>query len=154
MTPRLRSVSLLPGHLSNLLAGQVVLLFLKARFTPDGRIRLPGSRRNWHPDDPGAVKACPLGVAGDSLWVREAFSVAQGRVWYRSDGLPEPYPRLVWRSGHEMPFWAHRFRVSLQSARLQWASDGDGREWVVTLADLIEQPRAGSLPALPALVPA
>lgn len=44
--------------------------------------------RQWHPNDPEAIKACPYGAAGDLLWVREAFyrSPLTGEIRYRADG--------------------------------------------------------------------
>lgn len=56
-----------------LLAGRKSVTRRPAKLTPAGHVKEPGSYRRWHPDDPEAVLACPLGKVGERLWVRETF---------------------------------------------------------------------------------
>lgn len=42
-----------------------------AKLTTTGRVMAVGSHKNWHPDDPNAVLACPYGQPGDRLIVKE-----------------------------------------------------------------------------------
>lgn len=49
-----------------------------------GRVARKG--KQWHVDDPNAVLACPYGVVGDRLWVKEAIHACDDREW--DDGTP------------------------------------------------------------------
>lgn len=70
------------------------------KLTDAGRVKKPGSHKNWHLGDPDAVLACQYGEPGDRMWVRETFANEvqvehdqppphnDGRpVWYDDDGL-------------------------------------------------------------------
>jgi hypothetical protein len=46
-----------------------------AKLNASGRVTRAG--KQWHPDDPDAVLACPYGQPGDRLWVRETWQVAR-----------------------------------------------------------------------------
>lgn len=111
-----------------------------ARLTAAGRLKAAGSSKNWHPDDPEAVLACPYGVPGDRLWVREAWRLCEEanavkprdtnpafRCWYEADVPHQPgFGRL--RPGMFMPRWASRILLEITNVRvqrLQEISDAD-----------------------------
>lgn len=48
------------------------------KLTDAGHVKEPGGHRRWHPDDPDAVNACPFGVPGDRLYVRETWQAIHG----------------------------------------------------------------------------
>lgn len=54
-----------------LLAGRKTQTRRIVKRNPAGRVQFGG--RNWHLDDPNAVRACPYGQPGDLLYVREAW---------------------------------------------------------------------------------
>ena len=117
------------------------------QLTDSGRVKEPGSPRNWHLDDPEAVLACPYGVPGNRLWVRERWQlvdpleVAEERrgsrapftgcqgpraiPWvaaYRADGdlsHPANGAPIVWRSPVHMPRWASRITLEIVSVRVE-----------------------------------
>lgn len=73
-----------------------------ARLTDAGHVKAPNSHKRWHPDDPDAVLACPFGLVGDVLWVREAWRLyrwTEGEpflIEYRADaGVQEADSDLV-----------------------------------------------------------
>lgn len=116
-----------------------------------GRVKAPGSPKNWHPDDPDCAQACPYGQPGDRLWVRETwnwfdpeaipqarrgmradFTGRQGErqiEWcaaYSADG-PLAYPgyegRDHWRPSIHMPRWASRITLEIVSVRVERLQD-------------------------------
>src|SRR5690606_22516333 len=60
-----------------LLDGRKSVTRRPAKLTSAGHVQDPRGRhsyrRRWHPDDPEAVLACPIGLVGERLWVRETF---------------------------------------------------------------------------------
>lgn len=46
------------------------------RLTDSGRMKEVGGHRNWHPEDPNAVKAAPY-QPGTRLWVRETWTIGE-----------------------------------------------------------------------------
>ncbi|MBN8740682.1 MAG: hypothetical protein BGP24_14870 [Lysobacterales bacterium 69-70] len=62
-----------------LLAGTKTQTRRIAKLNDAGRLQL--TCRQWHPNDRAAILACPFGLAGDRLWVRETFKpIASGQV--------------------------------------------------------------------------
>ena len=111
-----------------LFSGPMVRAILEGRKTQTRRVvkrnaagRAERGGRNWHLDDPDAVKACPYGAPGDRLWVRE-------NGWQR----PERTPRMM-REGADT--WA----------RYYYDADGeDGeqlKEWGFKRRPSIHMPR-------------
>lgn len=106
-----------------------------AKLTDAGHVKEPRGHRRWHPDDPDAVQACPLGRVGDLLWVRETWARADLRFSmttyvYRADGEDQPVEDERWRPSIHMPkevarIWLRVTYVRLQ--RLQSISEEDAR---------------------------
>ena len=94
--------------------------------------------------------ACPYGVPGDRLWVRETWATAKAlddlppRVsgertpyWFQADDFIKNPPRVVtsiprgkWRPSIHMPRWASRLSlevVSVRVERLQEISEEDAK---------------------------
>lgn len=99
------------------------------RRTDAGRVKAPRSSRNWHLDDPDAVKACPYGGPGDLIWVRETWGVLYQQfrndrdepTWYRASGDLESLP--TWYPSIHMPRWRSRLTLELTEVRLQRVQD-------------------------------
>ena len=103
--------------------------------TDSGRVKEPGSHRNFHIDDRDAVTACPYGVIGDRLWVRETWahdaeSLEQCRATHEdiSGGIGYgPYYRatecapdtLHWRPSIHMPRWTSRITLEIVGVRVE-----------------------------------
>ena len=54
-----------------------------AKLNAAGRVARKG--KNWHPDDPEVILACPYGQPGDRLWVRETWSADVPEIAYKAD---------------------------------------------------------------------
>lgn len=109
-----------------------------ARLTDSARVKAIGSAKNWHCDDPEAVAACPYGVPGDELWVRETWglhqpydltdwhhghvsdraSVDEWEVDYRADWAQDHAPNH-WRPSIHMPRWASRLTLKVTGVRVE-----------------------------------
>ena len=105
------------------------------KFNAAGRVKEPGSHRNWHRDDPDAVKACPYGQPGDRLWVREAWAplesviVGHQRIHkcaYRATNggnMVEFSPGcdylVRWKPSIHMPRWASRLTLEVVGVRVE-----------------------------------
>ena len=103
--------------------------------TDSGRVKAVGSARNWHLDDPDAVLACPYGVVGDRLWVRETWDFlpsgpqrAMIRYWAGGDNeerdVPEDFDPMLYGKEHQrpsihMPRWASRLTLEITDVRVQ-----------------------------------
>lgn len=112
------------------------------KFNSAHRVKMVWSPKNWHIDDPDVVKACPHGVVGDRLWIRE-------NGWecpYRTERMlldgadtwePFYYDALLdqgeadelkeWgfkrRPSIHMPRWACRSVVELTNIRVERVQD-------------------------------
>ena len=109
-----------------------------------GRAEFGG--KQWHIDDPNAVKACPYGTPGDLLWVRETHGFVspdeyvrpfdECNIFYRADyqpgearyGNPGDWPVdeargdndcPKWRPSIHMPRWASRLTLQLTDVRVE-----------------------------------
>lgn len=118
-----------------------------AKINASGRVQIKD--RNWHVDDPDAILACPLGQAGDRLWVRETFiqgweTNAWGdidqydesgnekpiKTWYRADGNidwedadGEFCENTPWRPSIHMPRSASRITLEITSVHIERLQD-------------------------------
>lgn len=121
------------------------------RRTESGRVKERGTCRNWHLDDTGAYAACPYGLPGDRLWVRETWGYGCGVhghppecdsrcVIYRASGGDTGPDDGKWRPSIHMPRWASRIDLEITVVRVQRVqdiSDADARaEGVVPWDDL------------------
>ena len=110
-----------------------------AKLNYAGRVALRG--RQWHVDDPNAFLACPYGVPGDRLWVRENFMPAPMEVppesprrtrWdivYAAGGAeermaPAAYNPMLynyerWSPSIHMPRWASRITLEVVGVRVE-----------------------------------
>jgi hypothetical protein len=112
------------------------------KFNAAGRLKLPGSHKNWHRDDPDAVKACPYGQPGDRLWVRETWAAAaiydemapkempeDAVPWFREGFIPpiDERPNFSrpgrWRPSIHMPRWASRLTLEVTGVRVERLRD-------------------------------
>lgn len=121
------------------------------RFTPSGRVKEVGGHREWHPGDPDAFHACPYGLPGDRLWVKETFALScrdpealerdpkDPADWddavYRADaevlGEWEHYDEdgtwtrisPPWKPSIHMPRWASRITLDVTGVRLERLQD-------------------------------
>ena len=96
----------------------------KACTRPDDK---PARTAMWHTRT-GAAIACPCGVPGDRLWVRETWSLKDhGNAAYRADGEREFYK---WHPSIFMPRWACRLVLEVTAVRverLQEISEADAK---------------------------
>lgn len=85
----------------------------------------------YHLDNPRAI-ACPYGVPGDRLWVRETFSpvdahlpMEQRRAVYAADYTAEDAPFIAWKwtPSIHMPRWASRLTLEITAVRVERLRD-------------------------------
>jgi hypothetical protein len=106
---------------------------------------LRAGRRDWVLE--GMVSACPYGIPGVRLWVRETWAVRRlpAGLWveYQADGhnarLPEPHEHNIrdeggkvdltryvadrWRPSIHMPRWASRITLEITGVRVERVQD-------------------------------
>jgi hypothetical protein len=113
------------------------------KLTDSGRVKEPGSLRNWHPEDPNASLASPYGQPGDRLWVKETWAAQLlklrtvkptevpnwERINYAADHTADDMDGLgPWRPSLFMRRWMSRITlevVSVRAERLQEITRGD-----------------------------
>lgn len=106
------------------------------KVTDSGRVKAIGSVMNWHLQDANAVLACPLGLPGDRLWVRETWAwngCLCCDVHYRASDpdcdTGDPY--FTWRPSIHMPRWASRISLEITNVRVERLNEitrGDAME--------------------------
>lgn len=128
-----------------LFSGAMVRAILEGRKTQTRRLVKPQppstarSKKPWCSVE-DLLKACPYGVAGDRLWVRETFANNGYELFYRADGVALP-PRMPsgpakWKPSIFMPRAACRLVLEVTAVRverLQEISGGDA--WAEGVSD-------------------
>jgi len=118
-----------------ILEGRKTMVRRVVKLNIAGRVHIRGF--DWHPNDPNAVRACPYGVVGDRLWVRESW-----KTYATLDHLP-PSKIKPWGPGMEylaggstamgqplhgmgksrpsisMPRWASRIDLEITGVRIE-----------------------------------
>ena len=104
--------------------GPMVRAILDGRKTMTRRIVKAGTRDDWN--------ACPYGVIGDRLWVRETWRCFGGREYeyqqhqpsiiYRADDGPT-HNEGGWRPSIFMPRWASRITLEITGVRVERLQD-------------------------------
>ena len=110
-----------------LLAGRKTQTRRLVKLMDTGRVKLPGSHRNWHLEDPNVVKACPYGLPGDRLWVKETFLQRNSTTIYRADlylfeaaGISLNFN---WKPSIFMPRKASRLTLEIKTLRVERLQD-------------------------------
>jgi hypothetical protein len=114
-----------------ILEGRKIQTRRGVRLTKEGYVGT--KKRHWHPDDPGALQACPYGQPGDRLRVREQWAAphefdghAPGaipvgtRIHY---GATDNLGGLLHRSSLFMPLWASRITLEITRVRIERLQD-------------------------------
>jgi len=95
------------------------------KLTDSGRVKLAGSTKNWHLEDPDAVQACPYGTIGDRLYVKEGLERRDLGVRYRRDKVTVGMGEHLWKwqrntlSPRFMPKWASRLWLEITDIQVQ-----------------------------------
>jgi hypothetical protein len=143
--------------------------------TDTGRVKEPGAHRNWHVDDPEAVMACPYGVPGDRLWVRETCalwaSMPDGRLTIPDGAIPYKATDPEWDailrdmevirnascgravehgnwslvSPIHMPRWASRITLELTDVRVQRLQEISEADARAEASGSLVDPKVGAL---------
>jgi len=91
-------------------------------FNASHRVQL--AHKNWHIEDPDAILACPYGVPGDRLWVRETWRggdiICYGPHYHADE---EWHKNAGWKSPMCMPRWASRITLEITDVRVQRLQD-------------------------------
>ena len=88
--------------------------------------------------DADSWMACPYGVRGDQLWVRETFAIVPRTAYARDDGVQQVLrpaddhdaaifragwdrssPGVAWRPSIHMPRWASRITLEVTGVRVE-----------------------------------
>lgn len=80
------------------------------KFNAAGRLKLPGSPKNWHRDDPDAVQACPYGQPGDRLVFLSTWAAPKEYDKVKPSRLPKDVKIWTLFDVTEKPPWAGRRR--------------------------------------------
>lgn len=132
-----RPIHLYPHEVRAIRDGRQTQTRRIAKLTEAGRVKAPGSSRNWHVDDPEAWNACPYGVLGGRLWAREAWARddEDGALFYRADvgsgneaddwqrNINDGAPGYCWRSSIHMPRWVSRISLEIVAVRVERVQD-------------------------------
>lgn len=130
-----RGIIMAASSVRGILDGTKTLTRRLAKLNAAGRVRR--GKKNWHVDDPHAVLACPLGVRGDRLFVKEAWAHARGGIgcsMYRSVATDAPTiayradgalvgESFAWKPSLFMPRWASRITLEIADVRVQRVHD-------------------------------
>jgi len=115
-----------------ILAGQKTVTRRVAKMTATGTVKEPRGHRRWHPKDPDVWVACPYGVPGDTLWVRETWGSTwqagehradAGIVYRATDPDWDTMTGWRWRPSIHMPRWASRLTLRVTSVRVERLQD-------------------------------
>lgn len=103
-----------------LFSGSMVRAILEGRKTQTRRIIK--FNKQWHIDDPNSILACPYGVKGDRLWVRESCWIdgATNHVHYCATDIPnapKKTPSIF------MPRCASRITLEVVGVRVERLQD-------------------------------
>lgn len=108
-----------------ILAGTKTQTRRVAKLTGGGHVKEPSGHRRWHPADPDASRACPLGQPGDRLWVRETWARHPQdceTIFYREQVEREPgFPVWSgpWKPSIHMPRAASRITLEITGVRVE-----------------------------------
>lgn len=97
-----------------------------------GRVQLHG--KTWHTDDPNAIKACPYGLPGDRLWVKETWLTDKKYDSLKPSEIPRsapieycasdiPFHFGKKRSSLFMPRWMSRLVLEIKNIRIERLQD-------------------------------
>ena len=122
-----RGILFTPENVQLILDGAKVQTRRIVKLAASGRIKLAGSPRNWHPQDPEAVQACPFGTVGDRLYLREGLYRYSNGIAYKRP--PPCYRSVTWRwkkntlSPRYMPKDCARLWLEITNVRIERVQD-------------------------------